>query len=388
MTLECQRERFEIPPDITYLNGAYISPSTIETRRAGERGVARKSHPWEITWSDFFTEADTARTEFARLIGASAEDIAIVPSVSYGIQTAANNLPLGAGQKIVVLADQFPSNFYAWRTLAAERHATVCAVPWPDDWDWTRAVIDAIDRHTGIVALPNCHWSDGTRLDLERVSARCREVSAHLVLDLSQSLGVLPCDVRKVDPDFLVTASYKWLLGPYSLCYMYVAPRWHGGRPLEQNPLSRSNAVARPEWKHGDTPYPETFLPAARRYDVGERANFALLPMSIAALRQLHDWRPTRIAEYLHRLIEHAVLRANALGITVPPAAARSPHMIGMRLSPGVAPDALGQMLERRKIFISVRGQKLRVSPHVYNTLDDIDRLFDAIGELTTPRVG
>lgn len=386
MPLECQRERFEIPADITYLNAAYISPSTIETRRAGERGIARKSHPWEIAWSDFFTEADTARTEFARLIGACADDIAIVPSVSYGIQTAANNLPLGAGQKIVVLADQFPSNFYAWRTLAAGRQATLCAVPWPQDRDWTRAVIDSIDQHTGIVALPNCHWSDGTRLDLAQISARCREVSARLVLDLSQSLGVLPCDVRQIDPDFLVTASYKWLLGPYSLCYLYVAPRWHDGRPLEQNPLSRSNAVARPEWKHGDTPYPETFLPGARRFDVGERANFALVPMSIAALRQLQDWGPARIAEYLRPLIEHAAVRASAVGMSVPPAAARSPHMIGMQLSPDADPGALGQMLERRRIHVSVRGQKLRISPHVYNTPEDIDRLFDAIAELTGPR--
>lgn len=381
MILDCQRERFEIAPEITYLNAAYISPSTIETRRAGERGVGRKSQPWNIVWSDFFSEADTARAEFARLIGACADDIAIVPSVSYGIQTAANNLPLGDGQKIVVLADQFPSNVYAWRTLAAERHATICAVPWPEDWDWTRAVIDAIDRHTAIVAIPNCHWSDGTRLDLEKVSARCREVSARLVLDLSQSLGVLPCDVRRVDPDFLVAASYKWLLGPYSLCYLYVAPRWHGGRPLEQNPLSRSNALARPEWKHGGTPYPDTFLPGARRYDVGERANFALMPMSIDALRQLHDWQPARIAEYLRPLIEHAAARADALDMRVPPAAACSPHMIGVRLSPEADASALVQMLERRHVHVSVRGQKLRISPHVYNTRSDIDRLFDAIAE-------
>ena len=383
MTLECQRQQFEIPPDLTYLNAAYISPSTIGTRRAGEQGIARKSRPWEIVWNDFFTEADTARAAFAQLVGARADDIAIVPSVSYGIQTAANNLPLAAGQKIVVLADQFPSNFYAWRTLAAERRATVYAVPWPEDWDWTRAVIDSIDPHTGIVAIPHCHWSDGTRIDLEQVSARCREVSARLVLDLSQSLGVLPCDVRKVDPDFLVTASYKWLLGPYSLCYLYVAPRWHEGRPLEQNPFSRSNASAPPEWKHNDTPYPETFLPGARRFDVGERANFALLPMSIAALRQLHDWQPARIAEYLHPLIEYAAVRASALGMMVPPAAARSPHLIGMRLSPTADASALGEMLGQRRIHVSVRGQKLRVSPHVYNTPDDIDRLFDGIAELT-----
>ena len=108
----------------------------------------------------------------------------------------------------------------------------IVTVPCPDDGDWTGAVIAAIDERTAVAALPQCHWTDGATIDPVAIGARCRTVGAALVLDLSQSLGAVPFDVRAVQPDFLVTVAEKWLLGPLQMAFLYVAPRWHDARPI------------------------------------------------------------------------------------------------------------------------------------------------------------
>src|SRR5262249_32565146 len=149
-------------------------------------------------------------------------------------------------------------------------------VPRPADDDWTTAILARLGARTAIVALPHCHWTDGGLIDLERIGVAARGVGAALVLDLTQSLGALPFDIRRVDPDFMVAATYKWLLGPYSLGFLYVAPRRHGGQPLEQGYLNRRDA----EVTARRLDYIEEFQPGARRYDMGEKSNFVLLPMA------------------------------------------------------------------------------------------------------------
>src|SRR5918995_5060903 len=286
MNLRSQRDLFEIPEDIVYLNCAYMSPQLRSAREAGERAVSRKSRPWEITPEDFFEEAEEIRALFARLVGGDAEGIAIIPSVSYGISVAAANVPVQRGQKIMILEDQFPSNVYAWRELAERSGASLVTLARPGDLDWGRALLGEIDADTAVVAVPNCHWTDGSLVDLARVGERAREVGAALVVDGIQSLGAYPFDVGEVRPDFLIVSSYKWLLGPYGLGFMYVGEEYREGTPIEHNWINRrgSENFARL------VEYEDAFQPGARRFDVGERSNFVLLPMAIAALRQILDW--------------------------------------------------------------------------------------------------
>src|SRR5450755_589428 len=123
--ISCQRHLFDIPDDVAYLNCAYMSPLLKSALEAGTAGLARKAHPWELTADKFFTGADEFRTTAAQLIDASAECIAIVPSASYGIATAARNLPVKRGQSILVLAEQFGSNYYPWQRLAGETGASI-----------------------------------------------------------------------------------------------------------------------------------------------------------------------------------------------------------------------------------------------------------------------
>ena len=261
----------------------------------------------------------------------------------------------------------------SWRRTAARSLVTV---PRPEDHDWTEAVLENIGRETAVVAVPNCHWTDGSLVDLRRIGGRCREVGASLVVDATQSLGAYPLDVSEVRPDFLVSAAYKWLLGPYSLGFLYVDPGSREGAPIEHNWINReqSEDFARL------VEYREGFQPGARRYDVGEHSNFVLLPMANEALRQLLDWGVSEIAESIGALTTLIGEKAKKLGLETIPDGLRAPHMTGLKIGPN-APDDLAARLSARNVFVSVRGESLRVSPHLYNTEQDVDRLFETLAE-------
>ncbi len=374
MTLPSQRDLFEIPEGVAYLNCAYMSPQLRAVREAGERAITAKSSPWEITPDDFFREPEVARDLFARIIGGEPEGVAIIPSASYGLAVAAANVRAEKGRNIVVLGEQFPSNVYPWRALAQSSGADLVTVSRPGDHDWTEAIVGHIDRDTAAVAVPNCHWTDGSLVDLRRVGGRCREVGAALVVDATQSLGAYPLDVSEVRPDFLVCAAYKWLLGPYSLGFMYAGPEYREGVPIEHNWINReaSEDFARL------VEYREGFQPGARRYDVGEHSNFVLLPMANEAMRQILYWGVDEVSESIGALTALIGERAERLGLETIPDELRAPHMTGLKIGPG-APGDLAARLSARNVFVSVRGESLRVSPHLYNTKQDVDHLFEAL---------
>jgi selenocysteine lyase/cysteine desulfurase len=374
MNLRRQRDLFEVPEGLAYLNCAYMSPQLRRAREIGEWAVSRKSRPWEVTPNDFFEDVEVVRTLFARLVGGDADGVAIIPSVSYGISVAAANVPVHEGEKILILEDQFPSNVYSWRELASRSGAKLVTVPRLEDYDWTRALIEEIDTDTAVVAAPNCHWTDGSLVDLARIGERVREVEGSLVVDGIQSLGALPFDVSEVRPDFLIAASYKWLLGPYGVGFMYVDEKHREGQPIEHNWINRRGSEEFSQL----VDYEDAFHPGARRYDVGERSNFVLLPMAAEALRQLLDWGVENVSETIGTLTDLIEQKAEERGIARIPKERRARHMIGLMLGPGV-PDDLATRLMRHDVFVSVRGPSVRVSPHLYNTEADIDRFFDVL---------
>jgi len=373
-----QRHLFDLPREVAYLNCAYMSPLMNAVVDAGRAGLARKTQPWLIKSADFFATPERARGLFARLIGAEAGDIATVPAASYGLAVAAANLPVRRGQSIVLLQDQFPSNVYPWRQLAADSGAEVVVVPRRQD-GWTAGVLEAVDDRTAIVALPHCHWTDGAIVDLVAVSRRCKEAGAALALDLTQSAGALPFDAKVVDPDFAVAACYKWLMGPYSIGFLYVAPRHQAGRPLEHNWIARAGS----EDFSRLIDYRMDFQPGARRFDVGEGANFALLPGAIAALERILEWGVEEIAATLAAKTEAISARVEKLGLLASPRGQRAGHFLGLRF-PGGLPKSLLERLADENVFLSVRGDSLRVTPHLYNDEEDADRLVAALEKVKT----
>ena len=372
--LPCQRHVFHMPDEVAYFNCAYMAPMLRAVRTASEEALALTSQPWQLTAADFFTPAERARSLFARLIHARPDDVAIVPSASYGISTAAKNLRLGPGRAVLVLEEEFPSNVYAWRALAQRDGGELRVVRRPRDADWTTAILGALDDTVAIAALPNVHWTDGGLVDLARVSPALQQLGARLVLDITQSLGALPFDVTRVKVDYLACAGYKWLLGPYSLGFLYAAEEHHQGEPLEYNWANREDS----ENFARLVDYRDTYQFGARRFDMGERANFLLLPMVTASLEQLLDWTPEAITATLGDLTERIASHAPALGTAAPPRALRAPHLLGLRFRDGV-PDGLVDQLRSQKIYVSIRGETVRIAPHLHNNAADVDRLLEAL---------
>ena len=381
MTIPSQRSRFAIPREICYLNCAYMSPLLNGVVEAGRFGLEAKAQPWRITPADFFTSNESGRKAFATLLGATADDIAIIPAVSYGMAVAASILPVKAGQRVLLLDEEFPSVIYAWQVRARNAGAEAVLIPRPADDDWTGAVLQRIDDRTALAALPALHWTDGARLDLVRIGDALRARGAALALDLTQSLGVMPFDLAAVQPDVVVAACYKWLLGPYSTGFMYVAPRWQDGRPLEHNWIAREGS----ENFGGLVRYRDEYQPGARRYDVGEPSNFALMPAAVAAIDQILAWGPTNISSTLGGLTREIARRAAPLGFTCVDDAIRAPHYLGLRREGGL-PAGLGERLAAQQVFVSTRGAALRITPHLYNDSADLDRFEAALSSsLTRP---
>lgn len=370
-----QRRRFAIPAGVHYLNCAYMSPLAHDVVAAMDGGARLKAAPWQVRPADFFTVSEDFRARAAQLAGVDADCIAIVPSASYGLAVAAANVPLARGQEVVVLAGQFPSNVYVWQERAAQVGGRLRTVERPSHDSWSASVLDAIGPDTGIVAVPHCHWADGRVVDLVAVGARARAVGAALVLDLTQSLGAMPIDLAAVDPDFAVAACYKWLMGPYGTGMLYVAPRHHGGQPIEHNWINRAGS----EDFSKLVDYRADFQPGARRFDMGEKANPPLLLGAGAGLDFLLEFGVDAIAETLAAQTGAIALRAAALGLEAAPVGVRAPHFLSLGFG-GAVPDGLTDALAARSVHVSLRGQSLRVTPHLYNDAADADALIAALG--------
>lgn len=373
-----ERDLFEIPEGVAYLNTAYNGPLLRASRQALELEAGKKAQPWLRTADDFFANADRLRDLAAELFGGTSNDYAIVPAASYGLATAARALKqeLRSGDVILLLQAEFPSNVYVWRTLADETGAVLETIPEPRDGNWTSAILQHVREGVRIAAVPQCHWTNGAPLELSQISRACKASDIRLVLDLTQSLGAVPIDVQDIDPEFAVAAGYKWLLCPYGVGFLYVSPRRQHSRPLEESWLVReaANDFA------GLVNYQIAYRPGARKFDVGETCT-ALLPGAIEALKQLQRWSVGAISASLQAINCEIATRLAELGIEVPDPLHRSPHICGVRL-PEQAPNDLIAQLRSRDIHVSRRGSSLRIAPHLHVTHDDIERLVAALDEL------
>lgn len=378
--LACQADRFRLPADAHYLNCAYMGPLLKVAEEAGAEAMRRKCFPARIEPEDFFALPDHTRKLFARLIGASQpQRVAVLPSVSYGIATAAANLEPSPKQNIVVIAGQFPSNMLTWRRVSRETGAELRVVespPAPRGEILNQRILEAIVPDTAVVVIGTVHWTDGTSYDLTAIASRAREIGAALVLDATQSVGAAPFDVESIRPDAVICAAYKWLLGPYSVALGWFGPRFDGGRPLEETWMAREGS----EDFANQVNYRDEYRPFAARYDVGERSNFILLPMLNAALGQILAWSVEGIADYCERLSAPLIDEATALGFRVEEPQWRSPHLFGLFSESQDIMDRLQDELKQRRIHVARRGKAVRVAPHLYNDASDMEALSSALG--------
>lgn len=370
-----QRDLFAIPDRMAYFNTAYSGPLLRESHDRLIKAAGAKTQPWTRKVDDFFTDADCIRQLSARVFGATEDHYAIIPAASYGVKAAAHAIrpTLSAGDEILVIADEFPSNILPWRELAAQIGATIVTVPMPESGNWADAIIARLDKSVKLAALAHYHWTNGGFVDLERIGAACAANGTILVLDVTQSLGAAPLDLTKVKPDFMICPGYKWLLFPYGVGIMYVAERWWDAEPIEGGWLTRANAHDFANLMS----YCETFRVGARRFDIGETCT-ALLSGAIAALEQIERWTIPAISQSLSAINKQLAERLRAIGFGVSDDASYARHMFGARVPDHFDGDLVTELREKN-VFVSQRGRSIRFAPHLNVTNDDIDQLLDAV---------
>ncbi len=360
---------FDLGEGVAWLNSAYLGARAKPVAEAVAQSVNRPLP--QVGVEDFFAPGDKARDLLASLIGGDAEGVGLVSSASYGVATAAAALGVGEGDRVLMLEEQFPAMVYPW----TERGAEPVFVKRPSDDDWTAAVLERLGEGIAVVSIPACHWTDGTRVDLESVGAAARAVGARLVVDISQSLGMAPFDVGVIRPDFVVSVGYKWLLGPPGFSYLWAAPNRREGRPLDANWMSRAGSqdftrVNEYRWE---------LAPNARRYDAGQSWNLWLTEAACTGLEILTGVGTDRLSAHSGRLTDRLAEGAASMGLIAPLQQFRSAHLVGLRLPEGADPRSLVTELAARSVYVSVRGASVRVSAHMWNTEADIDRLLEGL---------
>jgi selenocysteine lyase/cysteine desulfurase len=373
-----QRASFDIPRDICYLNAASYSPLPIITLEAGRAAVGRKGRPWTLEASFQNAQHERARTAAARLIEADPSDIALIPSISYGVATAAKLFAPGRGTRVLVLENDHSSPVLEWHARAEAQGFSVETVRQPGDADWTSAVLESIERSgappVSRASISSVHGSDGGRIDIEKVGAALRQRGAAFLIDATQSAGVLALDVKRLDPDFVIFPTYKWLVGPYGRAFLYVARRHQNGIPLEQTAAGRRNVRAENAVYFTDLDY----VSDARRFDMGERDFFISLEMASIGMEIMADWGAAAIAQRLAMLAERIALAVRGLGIRVPETHLRAPHILSLAFTGGM-PAGLVKRLASEGVYVAPRLGRMRVSPHVYNDEVDADRFVEVL---------
>jgi len=381
--ISCQKNKFKIDSQTTYLNGAYMSPLLTEVEKIGHQAISKKCNPHLITGKDFFTHTIRLKKAFAKLISApDYRNIAVLPSFSYGIATVANNIKLQKGDEIIVIDEQFPSNFYAWKKIAEKNQAIIKIISAPKTKTkrgelWNQEIINSITPKTAVVTLGNIHWADGTLFNLKEIRKKTKENNALLIIDGTQNVGALPFSVQDIKPDALICAGYKWLLGPYSIGLAYYSDYFNNGNPIEENWINRLNSEDFSQLIN----YQDTYQPKAGRYDVGEVSNFFLTPMLIKSIEQLIEWQPTNIQQYCKEITKKAISELKNLGCFIEDENYRASHLFGVYLPKNINKEKLKSMLAQNKVFVSFRGNAIRISPNVYNTQQDLAKLVSCFKE-------
>lgn len=377
--MRCQKTKFILSKKVTYLNCAYMSPMLKKVEKAGVKGIKQKRKPYHITPVDFFKTSDLVKKKISSIIDCKNHNrIAIIPSASYGLANVVNNISIKEKDEIILLDEQFPSNVYPWLNLKERSKAKLVFIKRPDTLigsgkKWNEEILAAITNKTKVVAIGNIHWACGTLFDLIAIRKKTAEVGALLIIDGTQSIGALPLSIEKIQPDALICAGYKWLMGPYSIGVAYYGNYFDKGIPIEDNWINRRGS----ENFSGLINYSDKYGELASRYNVGEQSNFILLPMLLAGLNQIESWGVKNIQDYCKNLISEEIKKVNQKKYWIEKENYRANHLFGIKQLDNKI--NLIEKLKSKKISVSIRGDKIRVSPHLYNDKREIKKLFECL---------
>jgi selenocysteine lyase/cysteine desulfurase len=364
------RALFPITKRAVYLNHAAVSPLPTPTIQAVEAQLRDVHENGSVNYPSWLGVKEEARALLARLLGARPEQVAFMRNTSDALSTVANGLDWKSGDNIVTFRREFPSNIYPWLRLRDAFGVEVRMCEERDGRVDLDELEDLIDSHTRLVAISHVQYASGFRADLERLGSAARRHDALLVVDVVQSLGVLPINVDAELVDVAAGASHKWLLSPEGVGYLYLSDR---ARERIQPTLVGWISVPNPEdyqnfaqgWNPGTLAWETGTGPAALIYGLK------------ASLDLLHQYGPAHIASHLEELTDHLCdgVRAKPYEVVGSRAVGEKSQIVCLQPTTGLSAMALYAHLKRQNIITAPRGDRLRIAPHLYNTREEIDQL-------------
>ena len=367
-------EEFPTTAGFSYLDAASTGLLPERSRRRLEEWGRLRQHPLPPK-DHTFAVFERARALAARLLNASPDEIALTTNTSYGLNVAAQMLPLVPGDLVLVSDKEFPANVRPWQRLADRGIETelvpLTAEGWPDE---ERLVARLADPRVRVLAVSLVQFANGYRVDLARLSAATRASGAWLVVDAIQALGQLPVDLAEVEVDILATGGQKWLLSPWGTGFLYVR------RPLIERlvpPFAGWLSFEGTDDFSRLTDYDPAWRLDAKRYEL------ITLPFQDFAafndsLELLLEAGPSRIAGHLQGLHEPLLDLAARRGLAVTSPRGRSGSGI-LCIGVGEAGRKLHGALRVADVHCSLREGSLRFSPHVYNAIEDTERAASAL---------
>jgi len=381
--MECQKHLFQLQDSSIYLNSAYMSPLLKSVEEAGIVGMQKKRDPSVMQNEDFFINPEILCKEIGTLFQLPASSIALIPSCSYGLRVAMDNVPTNQGTHVLVVENEFPSGYYTAESWCKKNNKEIVTIAAPPHTEgrakaWNGKILAAINADTAAVLLSSIHWEDGTLFQLEEIGKRCKEMDAYFIVDGTQSVGIMPIDIQKCKIDALSCAAYKWLLAPYSIGFAYYGEKYANGKPIEDSWMPKSNARGFADL----TKYVDSYMPDASRYSVGEFSNFILTPMFLAAIRQIQAWTILEMYQYSTQLISPFISYLREKNIWVEADDFRASHLFGFVLGTRDDAEKALKWYKEKNISVSLRGKAIRVSSHIYNTTDDVQKMIAATDEI------
>ncbi|MBZ5540917.1 MAG: aminotransferase class V-fold PLP-dependent enzyme [Acidobacteriia bacterium] len=372
-----RQEWFEFE-DVTYLNTATHGPMPKASVRATQAALEWKKFPQLMQDAALFETPNRVRASLARLIGARPEEIALTTGASSGMAAVAYGLSWKPGDEIVTGRSEFPAQFTAWKPLEEREGVRLRVVAPRERFHTADDFIAALTAKTKLVSVSLVRFDDGSLLDAARLAAACHAQAAYLMLDISQCCGAIPLDVAQLGADFLACAGYKWLLSPYGTGFFWIKSahiETMRPGPFYWQALPGADRFATLTF---DDPKPG---PGARRWDSPETASYFNLAAMDASLEFVLRVGPATIAAHNAKLIAQLferLPRDRCVVASPQDAGRRGPYgCFAARTAEKTA--ALYERLRAEKIVVSLREGSLRVSPHLFNSERDIDRLITAV---------
>ena len=370
-----REQEFPWTADTTYLNNASIGPIPETTRRCIDAFTAKRTAPYLLPDADLLQILHDARVAAARLINASVCEIGLATNTSHGINLAARSLPLRKGDIVLLSDKEFPANVYPWlllreKEMGVEFVATT-ASGWPDE---ERLLERLRDPRVRVLAISFVQFSIGYRANLRRLGNACREHGVFLVVDAIQGLGQLPLDVRNTPIDILACGGQKWLLSPWGSGFVYVREEL---LQVLEPVVSGWMAFQDTDDFTQLTDYNPTFHPDGRRFEMVTLPFQDFLGMT-ESLSILIDLGVERIAAYTRSLRAPLLQCAEAGAFDIVSPTSHESDSAIVCVVPHDLPAALDQ-LTSANVVCSVREGAIRLSPHCYNTVDEMEKVAEIL---------